>query len=112
MCQNATRKLVWPNARIANLNPLLINTNLVQLNDGEQISVEILVHHITTQSDYQIFDALKHNFSRALDLFDEQKGINAHDEWGQTPLMIAVSNQYSAIIAGLLKLAATPVPSA
>lgn len=100
MCQNATRTLIWNSAKGVNLSPLLIQSNLNNLD--EKIEVEIKLQRITTQSDYQIFDALKNNFSRALDLFDEQKGINAHDEWGQTPLMIAVSNQYTPIIAGLL----------
>ncbi len=102
MCQNASRSLQFYSAKEANLNPLLFSTLLSEVGN---VALDVIIHvqYITKQEDYQIFDALKSNFSRVLDLIDEQKGVNAMDEWGQTPLMIAVSNNnMSPIFAALM----------
>jgi ankyrin repeat protein len=69
----------------------------------ESLTMDLRVEQITDTTDYQIFDAFKRdNLSRVLDLVDSHVGVNAMDEYGQTPLMMAVSKQYLPVIASLL----------
>jgi hypothetical protein len=69
----------------------------------ESLTLEVKVHHITPQKDYQIFEAFKaENISLVLDLIDEHVGVNAVDEWGQTPLMISVASQNLMVFAALM----------
>lgn len=102
MCENATRKFTWSDATNVNLSPIFIADAKFAELEGE-VSVVITTVHITSADDYQIFDAIhKKNTSLVLELIDQHKGINAMDEWGQTPLIIAVSNQYIDIVSALL----------
>lgn len=67
------------------------------------MTLDVTVRHITSQEDYRIFDALRtENISLVLDLIEDHYGVNSMDEYGQTPLMIAVSRQYATVIASLL----------
>lgn len=102
MCSNSTRKLTWKQGEKMNSDPIFISRE--GLNDlDEEVSLVMKVVHITTQENYQIFNALaKRNISQVLDLIDEHKGINAVDEWGQTVLMIAVSNNQLDVVSALL----------
>lgn len=102
MCSNSTRKLTWKQGEKMNSDPIFISKE--GLNDlDEEVSLVMKVRHITTQDNYQIFNALaKRNISQVLDLIDEHKGINAVDEWGQTVLMIAVSNNQLDVVSALL----------
>jgi len=71
--------------------------------DNEKVSIQIRVDQITTQEDFRIFDALKQeNISLVLDIIEANHGVNAVDEYGQTALMTAVSNQYLPVVAALL----------
>ena len=102
MCKNATRKVVWDFAGDINLFPMSRTQGaLAQLD--EPIGVELTVEEITDQEDFQIFAAIKeNNASLILDLIEAHKGINAVDEYGFTPLMIAAANQHLPLLAGLL----------
>lgn len=105
MCQNSTRALKWDSTSMLHgvaLHPIIgVGLGVLELN--EPLVMDLHVDHITDPSDYQIFDAFKHNnVSRLLDLIDEHVGINAMDEYGQTPLMMAVSRQYLPVVASLL----------
>lgn len=102
MCKNSTRKIVWQYAGDINLSPVMRGESALSKLD-ESVSFQITVNHITTQEDYQIFDALKmNNISKVIDMIDEHKGVNAVDEWGYTPLMLAVSRSNLPVIATLL----------
>jgi ankyrin repeat protein len=102
MCANSTRRISFESTKTVDLFPIVQNNSpLYQLD--EKVVLDLHVHHVTVAEDYQLFDALKTaNISLALELIDEHKGINSMDEYGQTPLMIAVSRQYQPIIAALL----------
>jgi len=102
MCENSTRRITFETLEGTDLFPIVQwNSPLFQLN--ERVVVDLHMHKITIPEEYQIFDALKAaNISLALDLIEAHQGINAMDEYGQTPLMIAVSRQYQPVVAALL----------
>ena len=67
------------------------------------IVIEIILHHITSANDYLIFEALKNDdTTRVMDMIDQHIGINAIDEFGQTPLMISIVNKNMLIMSSLL----------
>lgn len=102
MCEGSTRRLIYDNLKESNIQPVIPFTSTAYALE-ESFTLNIHLHHITTTEDYQIFDALRAaNISLVLDLIDEHKGINSMDEYGQTPLMIAVARQYPPVIAALL----------
>ena len=102
MCKNETRKVSWSSASGVNLSPILPVVSSYSALYGA-LTVEVTIHHITTTENFAIFDALKiGNISLAFDMLEEHKGVNAVDEWGQTPLMIAIINKHHHIIAELL----------
>lgn len=105
MCENGTRSLRWTSLSMVHslaLHPVVgIKKHL--MDDDQGFALHLHVERITEPRDYQIFEALrKVNLSQVLDLIDEHVGINAMDEYGQTPLMLAVSKQYDAVVASLL----------
>lgn len=108
MCENGTRTLKWSSLSAVHevaLHPIVgIKKHLSLDEEADQsFSLNIHVERITEPTDYEIFVALrKENISHVLDLIDEHKGINSMDEYGQTPLMLAVSKQYTAVVASLL----------
>jgi hypothetical protein len=103
MCANSTRLLKWPVVEGANFRPFLELSSAAMLAGESGLSLEIRMHHITEPRDYGIFDALRSgNHSMLFDLIEEGKGINAIDEWGQTPLMIATQRDLIQMVAGLL----------
>lgn len=106
MCQNSTRSLQWASIsklRGVALSPIVGFSKDLVLDSEEALEMDVHIEYITEPFDYQIFDAFKHeNLSKVLDYIDEHVGINAMDEYGQTPLMIAVSKQYDAVVASLL----------
>jgi hypothetical protein len=70
---------------------------------NEEVKVNITVVHVTSAKDFQIFDALnKQNVTLFLDLVENHTGINAFDEGGSTPLMIAAQLGGTQLIASLL----------
>lgn len=102
MCLNSKRKFIWENAMDSSMAPFL-TTHKKDFDDEEDISLVVTAVHITSAEDYRIFDAFKSdNISLVLDLIEEHKGVNSFDEWGQTPLMIAVNEQQIAVISALL----------
>lgn len=102
MCENSTRRLSYTSLKTANIHPVIPLTSAAYALD-ESFTVDVHLHRITPSDHYQIFDALRAaNISLALDLIDAHKGINSMDEYGQTPLMIAVAKQYPPVIAALL----------
>ena len=105
MCQNATRRLRWDSVTMLHgvaLSPV-IGVGQAVMDLDEALVMDLHVEHITDTTDYQIFDAFKQdNLSRVLDLIDEHVGVNAMDEYGQTPLMMAVARQQLAVVASLL----------
>jgi ankyrin repeat protein len=102
MCENSTRKITWENNDNLNLEPIFLSDpRVAELEEG--ISILLTVVHITTQENHQIFEYIRAgNNSHVLDLIDQHLGVNAVDEWGQTALMIAVTNQNLDVFASLL----------
>mmetsp|Transcript_8885 Transcript_8885/g.9398 ORF Transcript_8885/g.9398 Transcript_8885/m.9398 type:complete len:314 (+) Transcript_8885:47-988(+) len=102
MCENGTRILHFDNSLDVNLSPLPISK--YAFSDSEEpFTVEIVLNHITSQSDYQIFNAYKMgNISEIFDMIESHKGINAVDEWGQTLLMLATQKGDLQTVALLL----------
>lgn len=102
MCENGTRILHFENSLDVNLSPLPISKYAFSDSD-ESFTIEIILNHITTQSDYQIFNAYKMgNVSEVFDMIEAHKGINAVDEWGQTLLMLATQKGDLQTVALLL----------
>lgn len=108
MCENGTRTLKWSSLSLVHdvpLHPIVGIKKYLPLDRSadQSFSLDIHVEHITEPTEYEIFESLrKENISHVLDLIDEHKGINAMDEYGQTPLMLAVSKQYTVVVASLL----------
>ncbi|RYH07508.1 ankyrin repeat domain-containing protein [archaeon] len=103
MCNNSTRRLTWSRAADVNLEPLFIPSTAFPDDAEDSLSIEISVTHITTDEDYEIFNAFRmQNVSKVLEMIDLHKGINAFDEWGQTPLMLAVQNTRVDVVAALM----------
>lgn len=107
MCENSTRRFIVDSPKDTNLNPLFTKharggeERIANL--AESIWIDVTLKKITDQENYRIFDALKHkNYSMVLDLIDEHVGVNSMDEYGQTPLMMAVSQQLLPVVAALL----------
>lgn len=89
MCKNSTRVLSW-NSIDNGLNLFPIpQSNAFFKGHENGLQLTIRVDQITKPEDYQIFDAFRQeNISLILDLIYDRKGINAVDEWGQTPVSI------------------------
>ena len=65
-------------------------------------TLSVTLEKITEPADYAIFDAFRAgNYSRVIDMIGEGDGINAFDEWGHTPLMLATQNDAMQIVAAL-----------
>ena len=89
-CKNATRVFRWESALGADFSPVFTATSDLSRID-EPVSLAVRVVHLTPQKDYQIFASIKGgNLSQAMAIIDGHNGVNAVDEWGQTPLMIAM----------------------
>lgn len=110
MCKNATRSLVWQHGSDINLTPLVFKSSSFDITSlDEELSLVLTVVEVTSALDYQIFTAMRQkNNSLVMDLIEEHRGINAVDEWGQTPLMLAVISQNYNVLASLLN---TRMPS-
>ena len=102
LCENTTTDYHYDSLPDSDIRPILPKGS--ELYDIEEsYSMSITIQKITTNDDYAIFDALRSaNISLVLDLIEQHIGINAMDEYGQTPLMIAVSRQYLPVVASLL----------
>lgn len=102
MCPNATRLLTFTIQDAGDLMPFFpAGSSFAPLN--EEVKVKVTVVHVTTAKDFQIFDALKkQNVSQFLDLVENHTGINAYDEGGSTPLMIAAQLGGIQLMATLL----------
>lgn len=107
MCESGTRRLIVDNAGSTDMAPMFTK-GARGLEDfmasmDEPMNVDIKLMKVTSQENYRIFDGLKQeNYSMVLDLIDSHVGINSMDEWGQTPLMIAVSQQLLPVVSALL----------
>jgi hypothetical protein len=100
MCQNASKKLIWSVGSNAQLLPLE-SFNMEEVT--EQVSVTMTVAHITTAEEYQIFEPLREgNITRVFELIDNSLGTNAVDEFGETPLLIAVKRKMDFVLSYLL----------
>jgi hypothetical protein len=84
--------------------PFLVNRNeLTKLKIPDPLKLSLHVERITKPRDFVIFEAIHEgNWSRVIDMVQAHTGVNAVDEWGQTPLMIAVIQKNLPLIAELL----------
>lgn len=102
MCKNGVRRISWEEASYVNLLPLFVKDPDVD-NADVGVSIDVTITSITTAAEYEIFSSLRQgNTTHVLDLVDQHVGVNAVDEWGQTPLMIAVQMNRIDIVAALL----------
>ena len=107
MCENSTRRMIVEMPKESDLEPIFPKrgAGAEQYMAGleETIWVDITLKKVTDQENYKIFDAFKQqNYSLVIDLIDTHTGVNSMDEYGQTPLMIAVSQQILPVVASLL----------
>jgi ankyrin repeat protein len=102
MCKNATRRIIWDDASKVDLQPLFVRHGASNA-ELEAVSLDITTSHVTTSEEYQIFSSLRAgNYSNVVELIENHVGVNAVDEWGQSPLMIAVQLKHLPVIAALL----------
>lgn len=102
MCRHAVRQITWTDGSKINLLPIFVKDHFMS-NPEDGVSIRLTVDSITTATDYQIFSSLREgNITQVLDLIDSHIGVNAVDEWGQTPLIIAVQMNRMEVIAALL----------
>jgi hypothetical protein len=102
ICKNETRRIYFSTSWDVNLSPILPTISKYSI-DHEPLTVEVTVRHITSADEYSIFPALREgNISLAFDLLEAHIGVNAVDEYGQSPLMIAIINNHVHIIAELM----------
>lgn len=101
-CSNSSYTIHYDNLVDADIRPIIdYGSDIYELEETFEMNFKI--QFVTSKEDYQIFEALRSaNISLVLDLIDNHIGINAMDEYGQTPLMIAVARQYLPVVAALL----------
>lgn len=106
MCKNSTRKLSWENSYGVNFAPIFASdtgSHYALTSQRVELSIEITINHITEAKDYRIFDLLKtKSVTSVLDVIEERQGVNAVDEYEQTPLMIATMRELLPVVAYLL----------
>jgi len=102
MCPNATRLIKFTTETDTDLSPLFPPTSNYSPVD-EAVEVELTVHHVTTANDFRIFDAFRaFNYSQIIDYIEAHIGVNAYDEGGNTPIMLAAQDGGIPLIAALL----------
>lgn len=102
-CKNATRRIIWDEASSVNTLPIFLNADAGVQRAEQGVYIDLTIEHITTAEEYEIFAAMRQgNYSLALDLIDNHVGVNAVDEWGHTPLMVAVQINRMDVVAALL----------
>lgn len=103
-CKNATRRIIWDDVNTLNTLPIFLNADAgVQRAEQGGVYIDLTIEHITTAEEYEIFAAMRQgNYSLALDLIENHVGVNAVDEWGHTPLMVAVQINRMDVVAALL----------
>jgi ankyrin repeat protein len=103
MCKNGTRRLIWEDATKMNSFPIFLDANVGLSESQSAIYLDLHIDAITKANEYQIFSSMRlENYSHVFDLIDSHVGVNAVDEWGQTPLMVAVQTNRMDIVAALL----------
>ena len=103
MCWNSTRIIRWPQVQDTNLSPLILPELVQHIEPSTNIELIVNLHHITEPVDYAIFDAMRSgNYSLVIDMVEEGNGVNAFDEWGHTPLMLATQSDAMQVVAALL----------
>lgn len=103
MCQNSTRKITFNAGTPVKLSPLLYSGYPLSLIKDESLDVVVKVVHVTDPLDYQIFSPLlEGNISAVVDLINNHHGINAKDEFGETPLIVSVRQNLLTPLAALL----------
>lgn len=102
MCPNEIRKLTWDHWNSSLYFPLTLSSSVTASSD-EPLTILIRLHAVTTAKNYSIFDPIsRQDFGTVFDLLSDHIGVNAVDEWGQSPLIISVINRYTPLIATLL----------
>lgn len=87
--------------------PFITNKDAISESTGV-LTLITTIQAVTKPSDFEIFDALKaDNISHVVSIILKNHGVNAVDEWGQTPLMIATiklgtNKAYASVVAELL----------
>jgi ankyrin repeat protein len=105
MCNGSSRRIIWDkDSSEINLYPIFdqdISQSLVSRD--EAFSIEFNLNHVTDIDNFQIFSGFKSkNISMIMDMIDSHVGVNAVNEWGETPLMMATTRQMFPVIAHLL----------
>lgn len=91
MCKNATRKITWT-GEADSVSPLELPTLALLPSIRSAI---VTVVHLTEPEDFDIFRHLNEvNSTGVYGMLTERRGALAVNEWGDSPLMIAVRNDY------------------
>mmetsp|Transcript_26472 Transcript_26472/g.70825 ORF Transcript_26472/g.70825 Transcript_26472/m.70825 type:complete len:312 (-) Transcript_26472:155-1090(-) len=100
MCTGETRAITFPVETMLGLGPNMGGG----LDDIKgMVTAEVECTAVTKAADYVIFEALKKdNDNDVLDLIDNHIGINAIDDYGSTPLMVAVQTRKQVVVASLM----------
>jgi hypothetical protein len=102
MCPHEIRKLQFSSWSKSSFHPLSLPSSVVAAID-EPVTIVVHVYAVTTAQSYSIFEAISSkDFGTALDLLSDHIGVNAVDEWGQSPLIVSIINRHTPLIAALL----------
>lgn len=74
--------------KAVDISPIV--TSRIQLTSDVTMDLLITIHEITSDEDFAIFKALQENRTgEVYFMLEHHRGVNAVDQWGQTPLMLA-----------------------
>ena len=88
VCLNDSTSLSFKGERTVDISPIV--TSAIHLTSEVTMTLLIKIHEITTDEDFAIFRALQENRTgEVYSMLEHHRGVNAVDQWGQTPLMLA-----------------------
>lgn len=100
VCRGEVRKLTFPAEVMKGKGP---NMDDAMRRGAATLQATVEVLELTSMKDYAIFDFLQNEqFDQVLGMIDEHTGTNAVDQWGASPLMVAIQTKAQLVVASLL----------
>ena len=88
VCLNDSISISLEGEKNLDISPIVTRT--IHLTAAVTLNLFIKIREITSDEDFAIFKALQEDRSgEAYTMLEHHRGVNAVDQWGQTPLMLA-----------------------